>query len=361
MGIRSAGEVDGIACRSEFKDRGKGMAEVTATLYRAHICRYHDESSGKSFSSFAEVVPDLQRWLGQQATIGETSTYEPSEGDVFLRTFCLDIRPLSSLGAVLLITWNEVSGTEEGVQVIAANAAIGAAEVVTAEVDALSVPGYPSFFVLIPSQNFILNLRFAANRLNGSRPFRRYILGFMQEGARWTVWQGAKLAGYAADGRRVNGSYLPQFETGLVRRRTNLDWLRANVGDVRKIVHRKLIRPVLEEHRDFLDRTFTLLGLKPNKRLRADIDFEYDFKIRLNEEKIDQIIAEFETRDVDDGWTDVGFIMARDSQRKHWLSGAICREKFDLSVKYATADMVDIGSLVEVLNGRLAEIVQRVQ
>jgi hypothetical protein len=337
------------------------MAEVTATLYRALTCRYFDENADKSFGSFAEVVVDLMGWIVRQNTVGETCTYEPLEGDTFLRTFCLDVRQLAVLNAVLVVTWNEVSGTDEGVQVVAANSIIGAANVSTTEIDALSVPGYPSFFVLIPGDETILNLRFSANRLNGSQPFQRYVLGFMQEGARWVVRKNDVFVGYSPDGSRAKKGYLPEFRTGLARRKTNLDWLRTNVGDVRKIVHRKLIKPVLEEHRDFLDRTFIMLGLKPNRRLKADIEFEYDFKIRLTEDKLEQIVEEFENRGAEDGWTDVGLIMARDSQKKHWLSGAMCREKLELPVRNASADMADIDSLVEVLNGRLEEIVRRVQ
>lgn len=338
------------------------MSELTATLYKVVSCCYRDENTNKSFGEFEPVVDNLLDWLSGLATVGESCTYEPKQDDSFLRTFCLDARRLKSLNAVLIVTWNEVSSAEEGVQLIAANAAIGEAQVSAAQIDAMSVPGYPAFFVLIPKSGQIINLRFA-QRLNGSQAFKRYLLGFMQEGAKWCVWDssGEKFLGYAADGRHPKGSYMPELETRLLRRSSNLDWLRQEVGNVRKIVHRKLIRPVVEEHRSFLDATFVMLGLKPNHRLKADIEFEYDFKIRLDAEKLERIIENFDNKDDYDGWTDVGFILARDSTKKHWLSGELCREKIAVDVRHSAPDMVDIDHLVEILNAHLEGYLRRIQ
>jgi len=337
------------------------MEEVTATLYLVSECRYYDENANKSFCDLGLVLNDLVKWLEGLASIGESCTYEPTQDDSFLRAFCLDVRALDRHQAALIVTWNELSSVEEGVQLISSQAAIGEAEVSTVAIDALSLPGYPAFFVLFPETGALLNLRFE-QRLNGMQAFKRFMLGFMQESSKWCVWANDdKLRGYAEDGANVEGDYLARFETMMSRRRSNLDWLRREVGNVRKIIHRKLIRPVVEEHRSFLDMSFSLLGLSPNKRLRADIDFEYDFKIKLNEERLNKIIEEFDKKGLEDGWTDVGFVMAKDSSKKHWLSGSICREKFGIELKRMQSGMVDIDHLVEMLNENLDDFLQRVR
>lgn len=336
------------------------MEELTATLYGVSKCRYHDENAATSFCDLGLVLDDLQAWLKGLASIGESCTYEPSQDDSFLRTFCLDIKPLEIERAVLVATWNELSSVEDGVQLISSGAAIGEAEVSTVAIDALSVPGYPAFFVLLPEKSLLLNLRFE-QRLNGMSAFRRFVLGFMQESAKWCVWQqDNKLLGYAEDQEVVVGDFLPEFATSMGRRASNLDWFRQEVGNIRKIVHRKLIRPVIESHRTYLDMTFEFLGLKPNKRLRANIDFECDFKIRLNEDKLQKIIDEYERVGLDDGWTDVGFVMAKDGQKKHWLSGSICREKILKDIRRTESGTIDIDHLVEILNESLGDIIQRV-
>ncbi|MFC5441661.1 hypothetical protein [Rhodanobacter ginsenosidimutans] len=336
------------------------MEDITATLYGISVCRYHDEDAADSFCDLGLVLEDIQEWLGGLASIGESCTYEPSQDDSFLRTFCLDIKPLASDRAVLVVTWNELSSVEDGVQLISAGSAIGEAEVSTVAIDALSVPGYPAFFVLLPQENLLLNLRFE-QRLNGMSAFKRFVLGFMQESAKWCVWQqNDKLLGYAEDQQSVTGNFLPEFATSMSRRASNLDWFRREVGNIRKVVHRKLIRPVIESHRTYLDMTFGFLGLEPNRRLRADIDFEYDFKIRLTEDKLQKIFDEYEQTALDDGWTDVGFILARDAQKKHWLSGSICREKISKDIRRTESGTIDIDHLVEILNESLGDIIQRV-
>ena len=69
----------------------------------------------------------------------------------------------------------------------------------------------------------------------------------------------------------------------------------------------------MEEHKVFLDASFKLLGLPINNRLKAEIPFTYEFKTRLNEEKLAAIIKEYDQhRDL--AWDDWLHVLARKSK-----------------------------------------------
>lgn len=335
------------------------MEEVTITSYKVGVCGFYIEEA-RRFGGVKATFRKFNRWVGGLGSIGESSTYQASEDDDILRAFCIDIRQLDCDDRWLLVTWNELEHVDEGVQVVEVASKIGDANISAVEVDAMNLPGYPAYFYIDAARGVVLNLRFE-QRLNGSRQFQRFVLGFLTSCSPWCVWDeddDERLLGYAPiDGDVVDGA-VPKFKTNLGRVAGRLDFVRENRENIRKVIRRANIDPKIEEHKSFLDLSYSILGMGPNNRLKAEIGFQYEFKMRFNEERLERVIARYE-EGRDDPWDDVGFVMARDAQKIHWLSGSVARDKVRIDVGRLENGMIDMDDLVEFLNADADGLVER--
>ncbi len=341
------------------------MEEVNVTAYKVSSCRFYDEARGEQFGDLVAVMEDFQGWIDALGTIGETSTFEPKDKDNFLHVYCFDAREIpGGSGAYLICTWNESENNEDSIQLLSVNTPIGQPDLSTVDIDPQTRPGYPAYFVVVPERDLMLNMRFE-HRLNGSQGFKRYILGFMTECSSYCVWSKNdenKLLGYSGTGRlEKDAAYIPEFAYQLLRRAEDIQFLRRQVGNIRKVVRRAVVRPTIEEHKTFLDHALILLGLRPNNRLKADINFEYEFKTRLTEAKLNGIIENYEENEAGQHWPDVGFVMAKMSQKVHWLSGKYAKEKCRIDVSRNTGGLINAEALAATLGeGELERLISEV-
>lgn len=328
------------------------MEDATITLYNVRFCGFYSDADEHKFATFAETVKSILAWVKTLASVGESSTYSVDEDSDILRAFCLDLRHLGG-GHYLLATWNELPTVEEGVQLLQVDSQIGAADISAVKVDALSLPGYPAFFCLDTHKRQVLNIRFD-QRLNGSRQLQRFISGYLASASRWCVWDAedeTKLLGYSNDdddNPKIVPGVVSRFATTMCRISQQEEYIRANCGDIRKIVRRATISPEIELHKTFLDSARQLVGLHVNNRLKADINFQYQFKTRLTPKALEGVIAQHD-ENIDSNWDDVGFIFARESQKVHWLSSAIARASWSMDVERERSGMINVDSLAAYL------------
>lgn len=337
------------------------MEDVTATLYAIKSCGYFREQEFQ-FGNVGEVFDDFSTWVNSLASIGESSTYLPNEDDTFLRSFCMDARELNISGVFVIATWNEMATVEDGIQILSVGSRIGHAHVSNVNIDALSLPGYPAYYCIDTRNGLAINLRFE-QRLNGSRQFQKFIWGFLQGYSSWCVWADdglGELLGYSADGSaEYDESVEPDFSTCFVRVAGKIDYIRQNVASIRKVVRRANLSPQVEEEKSFIDKSFEILGLAKNNRLRSPIPYQYELKMRLTREKFEGVVDEFERGDANDSWNDTGFMLARQSQKIYWLSGSIARQKLGIDViREAEGNLIDMDSLAEYLDENLDQLVE---
>lgn len=332
------------------------MLDATVTLYTIGSCGFYGDT-GRVFGGAKGTFHDLNAWAKTLATIGESATYTPTQDDPTLRCFCIDIRELDKQDSFLIATWNELAHIEDGVQLLAVGSHIGDAKVSSVKVGAMNLPGYPAYFFIDASSNQVINFRFE-QRLNGSSQFQRLVAGFLRAYSKWCTWDPkdpTNLIGYSASKGDPVADVEPLFSTNLFRRGYQADFIRENVGNIRRVVKRASVDPTIEAHKTFLDSSFEILGLPINNRLTAEIPFQYQFKTKLTTAKFDSIVSNYET-DADHAWDDVGFVFARDSGKIHWLSGCIARRKWQLDVARSESGMVDVDELVDYINENIDKI-----
>ncbi|OBU56111.1 hypothetical protein [Stenotrophomonas maltophilia] len=335
------------------------MEDVTYTLYKVARCGFYDDEESHQFATLFQVLSDFRGWTEGLESIGESSTYTPVEDDDFLRAFCIDIKRFGATNHWMLCTWNELPAIDEGVQVVAIDSKIGSPSISAIEVDGVSLPGYPAFFFIDSNKGLVLNLRFE-QRLNGSRQFQRYIQEFLRSSSRWCSWgDDDQLLGYEYDGD-VYQEVEPYFRTTLRRVAANIDEIKARFDEIRKVIKRASVSPQVEQERAFVDSAFSIIGLPVNNRLRADIPFHIEMKARFTPEKLESVIEK--AMDVaDEGWDDVGFTFAKDSQKIHWLSGAIARKRASINVGRNEHGMIDLDDLSEFLQASGGAIIEALE
>jgi hypothetical protein len=337
------------------------MEDVTLTLYKVAKCGFYSEDTDRrQFATTHQTLVGFKVWTEGLDSVGESSTYTPTEDDDVLRAFCLDVRQLGHGNQWLIVTWNELAHVDDGVQVVEIASKIGAAHVSSVDVDALNIPGYPAFFFIDTRAGLVLNLRFE-QRLNGSRQLQRYLEGFLRSSSEWCVWNiddDEELLGYQDEDEILRTDVEAKFATTMKKVAGHEDMIRANVENIRKLIRKASVSPQIEEHKAFLDSAFDLAGLPINNRLKADIPFRYEFKTRMTAAKLDEVISKYNETNGSD-WNDVGFTFARESQKIHWLSGSIARESIRVDVERLEGGMIDIDSLDEYLRRDIDAIVAR--
>lgn len=336
------------------------MENLTATLYAIHECGFYSDDEYK-FGNIREVFQDFIKWTEGLANIGESSTYEIDEDDDFLRSFCIDVRELAINDVYVVATWNELPRFDDGVQVLQVQSKVGHAAVQAVPIDAMSLPGYPAYYCIDARNRVSVNLRFE-QRLNGSRQFQKYINGFLQGYSCWCVWDqedDGSLLGYNnIDSSDYDDSLESKFSTSLYHKAGKIDHIRENVSRIRKVKRRAYVNPQVKEEKSFIDKSFELLGLPINNRLRAPMRYQFELKRHLTLDQLNGIIREFENRNAADAWSDTGFVFARESSKTYWLRKSIARESFSIDVKRSEdGHMIDIDSLVEYLNENFDKLV----
>ena len=365
MWVGSTGGIcDAQTLKSQAISKGGIMEDVTATLYAIRACGYYRDEVHR-FAKATEVFKDFTEWARGCNSIGETSTYTPSEDDGFLSSFCMDARELAIPDVFALATWNEMPTVEDGVQILSVGSRVGHAHVSNVNIDALSLPGYPAYYCVDTRNQLAVNFRFE-QRLNGSRQFQKFIQGFLQGYSQWCVWNqqaNNELLGYSENNpNNYDDSLEPNFSTGFVRVPGKVDYIRQNVNRVRKVIRRAYVSPKVAEEKSFIDKSFEILGLQKNNRLRAPMPYEYRLKIRLTLEQLNGVIDEFQHGDAGDTWNDTGFIFAKESQTPYWLSGSLARDKTRIDVgREQEGNLIDMDSFVAYLNGHLAELVRNLR
>ncbi|NIJ82211.1 hypothetical protein [Xanthomonas cannabis] len=341
------------------------MAEtVTVSLYQITNCTYASEKPElKNFGKSIDIFEDVSNWVAGLASVGETTTFEPNEDEPFLRTFCFDIRAIPGTDKMLIALWNESSNSEDELQTLEMTAAIGTADVSNLRIQPGSLPGYAAYFVVSPKDESLINLRFE-NRLNGSKPFARYVLGFLERESSYCHYDptdGERLLGYAPEGDAPSTDHTPVFKYQLMRRPGSIDWLRQQCSNIRKIIRRTIVYPKVVEHKPFFDGARKFLGLSQNNRLKSGIKFEYSYKTRLGEEELDMVIDECLDRIEENSWEDVGFIMAKSAGKIHWLSGSYAREKSTITVRRTMGGIIDTADLADQLSLDIDRLISEAQ
>lgn len=342
------------------------MADVRIKFFKTDRCGYYRyRSSHAAFGSLAEMLDDLSNWVDGKS-ISETTTYEPSDeqDENLLHTYCYGIWTNDD-GDVLLTTWNETATSDGAVASVNLTGSVENAEIETSDIPDGYAAGYPAYFWFPHGVDGFATIQ-VNNRLNGRNNLDEFLRGFLRNYSQWVVCNEDNddpevdiILGYSATGEADDlDSAKPYFRASQWKTNGNLDFIRSNRSEIRKMVRRDELNFAHEEPVSLWQSIWrnitgddTSPQLQGTHRLSLEVDYVPE------EEDLERIIQHWEEDHANlvGHYQDVGFKLHGD-QRIHWLSKSLASELFDLEVTYSDGPLVDGEALLEELQSQRTQI-----
>lgn len=342
--------------------------ETRIKFFDLKKCGYYKRRVAQPrFGHCSAVLEDLKNWVDGKS-IAETATYTPGDeqDNGLLRTFCLDIRKQGE--SYLLTTWNETPTLDGGIASIELGGEIGDAKVETAELSNGFVPGYPSYFWFPGESEHLVTVQINS-RLNGRANLDLYMKEYLRKYSCFTVLEEVenqakeyveKVIGYSKTGKKsdIEDKHLtPKFECKQSTKRGNLDYLRAYVANIRKIIRKDSIQLSIPEKlrwwqsltRVFTDDNKSLSGSEEHK-VRIELEFEPTL------EELNSMIREWESND-EASSSDVGVLFNDEPGKVYWFSKAIASELVELDLRFTRPPVADTERLLNKLEQMRTNII----
>lgn len=305
-------------------------------LYDIKKCGYYIGSS-RVFASIPEVFADLQNWVSSKS-ISSTQTFTVDEDSSFLPVYCADVAKNSGSNDWLLVLWNE-TGTHDGKHAtVGARDSVGSANVTTIEVADDTIPGFPTYFLILGSKKLILSIQFYG-KITGKSGFDRYIKGFLERCSMWVqTYEDEKrsldseIAGYAKNNSdEIDSDISPEFSTNLGKAEGDLAYIRKNRPRIRKLHRKSIFNNASERSTHAISSLFKeFVGCKPTKTQISHSKFKFDIDFQPTEKELEDIIETWDEKPKN--WGDVGFSFVGESTKK-WLSSMLLTDTLKLDLE----------------------------
>ena len=326
------------------------IEKAHVSFYKTTECGYF--SRGKEecqFGSFQEVLEDLQAWSLDKKLI-ETKVGEVTETDSTGNTYLLDIQTKD--GTCLITTWNETASTDGQVASVHGESSVGDAEIHMNPIAEGSIPGYATYFWLIPTRSIFASIRFQ-HPYTAQKSFRDYINKFMESHGRHVVVGAANeesdypVLGYVKTaGDKPKHAYA-RFRTELLRNPGQKQFMLDNLPKITKIVRKETLDLTLSEPLSFWQKMLRQANLSAPTALPIKPKISYDVPFHPTVDDINTLFDNWEETSETE-WDDFGVKLTGD-QNTYWVSHTLARRDFDLSIKRDNEEVVNSVSLLDAV------------
>ncbi|MFK1708417.1 hypothetical protein [Klebsiella quasipneumoniae] len=343
---------------------------VKLSFYRVHECGYYSWGNNTPvFGSLQELLTDLHLWCTDKS-IENTKLYEPQAGSDYMATYLLDINRLGD--DWLVTTWNEVPSTEAGVASVMRDSSVTAPDVVMNQIQDNSIPGYATYFWILPSYGLFASLRFKNRTQTGQPPFRKYIeqaLSLISSYVRYGEDEedgSRRVIGYAPTGEDLmSPSPSPRFKTSLAYDVGNREYIRENANRVNKIIRKETLRLNHADERQWWQSALSRLGISSGNDYRRMDEVNVRYELRpdfFGLQDIDSMMQEWDDSEhVRSEWDDYGFTFKGNAAKVHWLSHSTLTASAELNVIWDNNEVVNGESLLSVLTAGKAVLLQQIR
>lgn len=326
------------------------MEEAKVTFYRFDKCGLFEYGVEESkLGELRDFLNQLMSWVQRgDKPLDETCTYAIEESEDVSRTFCYDIVK-NKIGDFLLTTWNETPSYKGKVAAVNSKGKVGEAKVEFTKLPKDSIPGYATYFWIIPDENVFATIRFQ-HALNGKKNFDKYFKEFISKFSDYVVLGASeksdfKIIGYAEDEDDEVLNLHAYLKTSILRKPGQTDYIINNFQSIRKITRHNRLSPKLVNSQDLWQKALLGLGLKKQKKLNSEVNFSYEFSFKPSKGELTEMIEEWEANH-DSKWDDIGFTLIGE-QNPRWLSNSLARDTFELDVTRINDEVVDAKSILD--------------
>lgn len=330
------------------------IEKARISFYNITQCAYFARGDETAlFGSVQEVLEDLQAWSNGKKLI-ETKVSEINESDSSGNTYLLDIHTRQDTW--LITTWNETASTDGQVASVQAESNVGEAEIHMNGIAEGSIPGYATYFWVIPTRNIFASIRFQ-HPYTAQKPFRAYVNKFMECHGRHVVVGDPEpgsdypILGYINGTGDTPRHAYARFRTELLRNPGQKQFMLDNIHRITKIVRKETLNLSESEHLSLWQKLLRQANLSAPQALPIEPHISYDVPFRPTIEDINNLFLSWE-ENTESEWDDFGVKISGD-QNIHWVSHTFARKEFELNIERDNLEVVNSESLIDaVLNNR---------
>lgn len=303
-------------------------------FFDIRFCGYYIANSDEHvFGSTDEIFDDIIEYI-QDKNLSQTQTYGVCENHP-LRTFCYSLEKRNS--EFLLITWNEVENKDGKVASINTNGFPKNAEINTLECGEYYVPGYPTFFWILPAENKIATVAFDTLR-NGRENLELYVQNFLKRCSRFCALadDGACVVGYGVENSIDLRKVLPRFKTNPVKKASEIELIKNNCSNIVRLIRKDTISCNRNVNREWWEWIFC--GARRQKTICEETRVRLELNYTPTIEEIEEIEREWseEVKHGKDRFSDMGFELK--GGKILWLSHSLPKIELDLGISYIGED-----------------------
>lgn len=307
--------------------------QAKITFYDIKRCGFYEYGSGKHlFGNITDVLKDLHQWV-QGASLDETKVHD-SIGSI-LGTYVAALESAKQNKSYFLVLWNQVPSTEAGILSLKTDSIVGQKQtLIENAIEQDSIPGYPTCFWFIPSQNCFASIVFEKG-LTGKKALEVYLSNFLRHCSQYvTVEQsedGEEII-YFVDPNDENNqtSRNPYFMSKVFHKVTKKQFFKQRLDKIRKILFRTHFNVSQKVPYEDYQKLLKMFGCSlPSNVVEKQLSYQVEMSIDEKGVDFEKLYKEWEKKS-DLLNVDYGFKLTGDST-SYWFSGTIAKGEFELS------------------------------
>lgn len=329
------------------------LENVKIQFYKINKCGFYRYAGEEpEFGSMEETLADLEAWVKSDGkALVETSTFETEDSESILKTYCFDIESESSTGDFLLVLWNETPSDEGRVASVNGSQPVGKVDVDYTDLPDGFIPGYATYFWIIPDLNIYASIRFSNNRMIGKDNLEQYIKEFMAKFSEFVLLSDKpdedgnyEILGYENAGKDYF-DVRSDFKSYIYNKEGEIDFLTKNREKISKIIKKNKLQSKIQVDRTLWESFLDSLNLGSNKNYSiSDVKVKFEVPFTPTQGEIEAIIKSWET-DHQTKWDDVGFKL-KGENKIYWLSHSVAKDEVHLDVVRDNNEIVEAKSLL---------------
>ena len=310
-------------------------------LHQIARCGFYERAQPKPlFGHPSDWGATLPAWVRTRANVAATTTFDAVEGQPTV--YCAAcVEEDEGFGLVL---WHSMPATESGVAYIPMAASPNAVAASEERLPEHSIPGWPSYFWVLPAARRIVVLHPTGkirNRGTGLPAVRDYLRAFLERFSPFVALADAGEPDPRADasrailGWRAHPTHVPRndlrvrFDTRPVEVPCVLDAIRQRCADIRKLIHSVQVTHALPVERARLEQLLSISGWStPYRTPEQDrLSFRWESDWQPSPDELDELIAEAQRRQPTPERRDRAGVRFVGDDRVHWLDTESVRDE----------------------------------
>lgn len=341
--------------------------EVGVWLFTVSRCGYYDRTHAKrgmppEYGALSETLASLSAWTAGRR-LSETSTFSV---DGLASTFFLTLKRAEN-GDALLGLWNRIQTKSNKIASVGVNDIVGAVATQFTEIDEDRIPGFATYFYLMPSEGRIATVR-VKHSMNGLHSFQQYMHSFLRyinpQHVATAPGEGDEIhvVGYRPDpGSDDIRNLRAQFRAGTIPRAGEAQYIIDNSALIQRAICKTTISNTVQDQKQWWQSGLRLFGLgarRDRQDLQDDVVIKAEIPMSFEKDEVEAIVKDWSERQ--DGGNeaedDIGFILRGEGGTPRWLSKSYARKTLDLEIEWLDDELVNPESLLAQLQARRAQI-----